>query len=205
MGDMGNDQGGRWPVGIWFAMVGVSAGTVASFSLIGWTFARDLYGGGGAEPLGYEPQTVVIEGEKTPDPVGVAGGDEPIGPALPGPEPQIAVSPAEPRAERLQDAEVEAARPTPERPRDEPVPESSTPPQLVPIGEDEDPCDPGEDAGEPDWDPYDPPELVPVPDIPAFEDVFEEADFELELEFDLGAVADAAADLESDAAAVTGG
>lgn len=148
----GNDQGGRWPVGIWFAMVGVSAGTVASFSLIGWTFARDLYGGGdGAEPLGYEPQTVVIEAEETPEPIGVAGGDDdPAEPAEPGPEPQIAVSPAEPRAERLQDDDIEAASV-----HDEPVLEESAPPQLVPVDEDDGDCG-REESDEPDrehdWD-----------------------------------------------------
>jgi hypothetical protein len=151
----GSDQGGRWPVGIWFAMVGVSAGTVASFSLIGWTFARDLYGGGdGTVPLDYEPQTVVIEADETPDPIGVAGGDDgPVDPAGPGPgaEPQIGISAAEPRAERLQDAEVEAALP-PEEPRDEPAREESAPPQLVPVGEDEEDCGREESDPDPHWD-----------------------------------------------------
>ncbi|MDN3243780.1 hypothetical protein [Glycomyces tritici] len=153
-----SDQGGRWPVGIWFAMVGVSAGTVASFSLIGWTFARDLYGGGeGTVPLDYEPQTVVIEADATPDPAGVAGGDGPAGPAAdpggPGSAPQIGVSAAEPRAERLEDAEIGAAQP-PEEPSDEHALEESTPPQLVPIGEDDGDCGPEEAADEPGWDPH---------------------------------------------------
>ncbi|MEU5154501.1 hypothetical protein [Glycomyces sp. NPDC021274] len=150
----GNDQGGRWPVGIWFAMVGVSAGTVASFSLIGWTFARDLYGGGdGAEPLDYEPQTVVIEADELPDPAGGAGGDGPVGPADPDPgaEPQIGISAAEPRAERLQDAEVEAFEP-PEVPQDDPAPEASAPPQLVPVGEDECGRDEADEPDGPQWD-----------------------------------------------------
>lgn len=152
----GSDQGERWPVGIWFAMVGVSAGTVASFSLIGWTFARDLYGGGeGTVPLDYEPQTVVIEADATPGPVGVPGGDGPAGPLAdpsPGAEPQIGVSAAEPRAERLEDAEIGAAQP-PEGPRDERAPEESAPPQLVPIGEDDGDCGRDESAGA-GWDPH---------------------------------------------------
>ncbi|WP_205324384.1 hypothetical protein [Glycomyces sp. YM15] len=149
MSGRGSDQGGRWPVGIWFAMVGVSAGTVASFSLIGWTFARNLYGGDdGTEPLHYEPQTVVIEAEKTPDPAGVAGGDEePADPAGPGPEPQIAVSPAEPQAERI--VEADAADEPRLEPEDEPVPEQSAPPRLVPV--DEDDCGREEGAEAPEW------------------------------------------------------
>jgi hypothetical protein len=149
----GSDQGGRWPVGIWFAMVGVSAGTVASFSLIGWTFARDLYGGGdGTVPLDYEPQTVVIEADETPDPIGVAGGDGgPVDPAGPGPEPQIGISAAEPRAERLEDAEVGAALP-PEEPRGGPASEESAPPQLVPVGENEEDCGREESDPDPHWD-----------------------------------------------------
>jgi hypothetical protein len=149
----GSDQGGRWPVGIWFAMVGVSAGTVASFSLIGWTFARDLYGGGdGTEPLHYEPQTVVIEADETPEPVGVAGGDDgPAGPAEPGPEPQIAVSPAEPQAERIVEADdTEDRRYEPEA---DPLPEESAPPQLVPVEEDEGDCGREESGHEPGWEP----------------------------------------------------
>ncbi|MDA1362779.1 hypothetical protein O1R50_24385 [Glycomyces luteolus] len=152
MSGRGNDQEGRWPVGIWFAMVGVSAGTVASFSLIGWTFARDLYGGeDGTEPLHYEPQTVVIEAEETPGPEGIAGGDEgPAGgPADPGPEPQIAVSPAEPQAERI--AEAGGADPRLEL-EDEPVLVQSKPPQLVPVEEDEGDCGPEESAAEPGWE-----------------------------------------------------
>ncbi|MFG3338496.1 hypothetical protein [Glycomyces sp. NPDC048151] len=158
----GSDQGGRWPVGIWFAMVGVSAGTVASFSLIGWTFAKDLYGGGdGAEPLDYDPQTVVIEADETPDPAGVAGGDDspvgPSGPSGPGPEPRIAVSAAEPQAERIveaDDAEAPPHEPSDER-ADEPVPEQSTPPQLVPVDGSDGDCG-REEADDPelvpDWD-----------------------------------------------------
>lgn len=143
----GSDQGGHWPVGIWFAMVGVSAGTVASFSLIGWTFAKDLYGGGdGTEPLGYDPQTVVIEADETP--VGVTGGDEgPLGPAGPEHEPQIAVSPAEPQAERI--VEADEADDLPELdPREEAATETSTPPQLVPVEDEDDDC--GREEAAPD-------------------------------------------------------
>jgi hypothetical protein len=141
MGGAGNDQGGRWPVGIWFALVGVSAGTVASFALIGWTFARELYGGGdGAEPLHYEPETVVIEADETPAPAGAAGADEePLGPEEPGAEPQLVASPAEPRAERIAEGD------TPPRETLVLVPQETDPPQLVPV-EEHDPCEQEEEA-----------------------------------------------------------
>ena len=100
-----NDQGGRWPLGIWFALVGMSAGTVASFSLIGWTFTRGLYVGGGAEPLEYESETVILEAEVTTGPEGIAGGDAPEGLIEPGAVPEFAASPAEPRAERMPEAD----------------------------------------------------------------------------------------------------
>jgi hypothetical protein len=213
--DRGSDQGGHWPVGIWFAMVGVSAGTVASFSLIGWTFAKELYGAGdGAEPLDYDPQTVVIEAEETPDPVSVAGGGEdPIGPGGPGPDPQIAVSPAEPQAERIAADEVD---PPENDPREEEAPETSAPPHLVPVDED-DGCgreeaapdwdsgadhnggndnDQGQGQGH-DWDHYD----LPEPDLDLGLDldlVFDQADIELDLEFD--GAAEPAPEFEPEAA-----
>lgn len=149
----GNDQGGHWPVGIWFAMVGVSAGTVASFALIGWTFARGLDGGDGAEPLDYDSETVVIEAEETPDSEGIAGGDDDGQEGLvePGAEPQIAASAAEPQAGRIAESGDDARHHADEPRGDEPAPEGSEPPQLVPVDEDEDDgdCDREEAALEP--------------------------------------------------------
>lgn len=178
----GSDQGGHWPVGIWFAMVGVSAGTVAAFSLIGWTFAKGLYGGGdGAEPLDYDPQTVVIEAE-TPDPAGVAGGDD--GPPGLGPEPRIAISPAaEPQAERIAEAD-DAGGGAPREPDDGRVPESA-PPQLVPVEEEDGPCPPeesGEDDGHGGGDIGDD-ESPAWPD--GWKDVYDRDSIKLDIDLDL--------------------
>jgi hypothetical protein len=125
-------------------LVGVSAGTVASFSLIGWTFTRGLYdGGNGTVPLEFHPETVIIEAEETPE--GAAGGDDELeGLVEPGTEPNVAASPAEPRAERVQDGDVdvpEAPVEVPTEERAEERAEESGPPQLVPVDEGEDPCD----------------------------------------------------------------
>ncbi|WP_112136900.1 hypothetical protein [Glycomyces dulcitolivorans] len=151
----GSDQGGRWPVGIWFALVGVSAGTVASFAMIGWTFTRGLYtGGDGAEPVEIESGTVVIEGEEPPaDPGGIEGiaGGDPVPDGLAEPGAGIDPEPAEPQAGPL---------PEPEDAPGPPVEESEEerePPQLVPVDEDKPPCAPEESTGEPedpghDWD-----------------------------------------------------
>jgi hypothetical protein len=159
----GSDQGTRWPVGIWFALVGVSAGTVASFAMVGWTFTRGLYTGGDAvEPVEIESGTVVIEGEEpalTPGEIeGIAGGD-PVPDGLAEPGAGIDPEPAEPRAEPLSGGD----------PEDDPGPPveeagesggggQSEPPRLVPVGEG-DPCSPEESAEDPDpdwsgdWDP----------------------------------------------------
>jgi hypothetical protein len=150
----GSDQGGRWPVGLWFALVGMSAGSVTSFALIGWTFTRSLYGGGdAAEPLAFESGTVVIEAE---EPVEEAGLDEP---APPGGNSEPDPAPAEPQAEPVADdgpgrssGEPEAAA-EPEEPEepDAPVEHGEVvDPELVPVEEDDRWCPPDEEAF--DWD-----------------------------------------------------
>lgn len=175
MSGTGNEQGGHWPVGIWFAMVGVSAGTVASFALIGWTFARGLDDGDGAEPLEYGSETVVIEAEETPDPEGIAGGDDgQEGLVEPGAEPRIAASAAEPQAGPIAES-GDGARPAADEPRgDEPAPGGSEPPQLVPI-EEGDGCGREEEAddadGEHDW-----------AELPDLDLVLDQVDLELELQ-----------------------
>ncbi|MCD0443515.1 hypothetical protein LO763_07725 [Glycomyces sp. A-F 0318] len=152
----GGDQGGHWPAGVWFALVGVSAGTVTSFALIGWTFTRSLYGGvEAAEPLEFESGTVVIEAEEDPaeesgeDP-GAEGTGEPGGPA------EVDSSPAEPQAEPRGDAEPEPAEEAPEEPA-APVEQGEAEdgggdPELVPVEEDGSWCPPDAEAGVPDWD-----------------------------------------------------
>lgn len=157
----GGEQGGRWPVGLWFALVGVSAGTVTSFALIGWTFTRSLYGGDEtAEPLEFESGTVVIEAEE--EPVEEADGGEGAGPDTPG-EPGgtagVDPSPAEPRTEPMADAGAERADEAPEEP-EAPVEEGGTGrddaeedgPELVPIEEDDPWCPPDIEVDVPDWD-----------------------------------------------------
>ncbi len=159
MRSRGSDQGGHWPVGIWFALVGVSAGTVASFAMVGWTFTRGLYTGeDAAEPVEIEPGTIVIEGEEPPaspgEIEGIAGGDPaPDGLAEPGAG--IDPEPAQPRAEPLPGAGPDAGPGAPVEESGEEDP-GSEPPRLVPVGED-DPCTPEESAEHPgpgwsDWD-----------------------------------------------------
>lgn len=152
----GSDQGGRWPVGIWFALVGVSAGTVASFAMVGWTFTRGLYTGEDATaPVEIDSGTVVIEGEEppaTPGIEGIAGGD-PVPDGLAEPGAGIDPEPAEPRAEPLPggDREAEPGPPVEESGEHEGDSESE-PPRLVPVGEDG-PCSPEESEEDPgpDW------------------------------------------------------
>ncbi|RRR96020.1 hypothetical protein [Glycomyces terrestris] len=152
----GSDLGGRWPVGIWFALVGVSAGTVASFAMLGWTFTRGLYTGGEAdEPVQIDSGTVIIEGEEPPaepgDVEGLAGGD-PLPEGLAEPGAGVDPEPAEPQAEPLPEPADEPGPPVESDPVEEGG-EQSEPPKLVPV-EEEPPCDPGESTGEPapDWD-----------------------------------------------------
>lgn len=143
----GSDQGGRWSFGIWFALVGVSAGTVASFSLIGWTFTQGLYdGGNGTEPLEFESETVILEAE-TPEDEGLAGGDELEGLVEPGTEPQVAASPAEPRTGRVSEAVEELPEPPAETtpPEEHHEVDETGPPQLIPVDEGDGGCDEAED------------------------------------------------------------
>ncbi|MFC3492807.1 hypothetical protein [Glycomyces rhizosphaerae] len=187
MSDTGNDQGGHWPVGIWFAMVGVSAGTVASYALIGWTFARGLDAGDGAEPLEYGSETVIIEAEESPDPEGVAGGDDgQEGLVEPGAEPRVAASAAEPQAGLIAESGDDASRLADEPSGDEPAPEGSKPPQLVPIEEDGDGCGGGEDADDADgdqgWDDGGSDHDWADPELPELDLVLDQVDLELELE-----------------------
>jgi len=144
----GSDQGGRWPVGIWFALVGISAGTVASFAMVGWTFTRGLYtGADGVEPVEIESGTVIIEGDEppaTPGEIEGIAGAEPVPGGLAEPGEGVEPVAAEPQAELVQqhDREPEEA---PGPPVEEGGEEASEPPRLVPV--DEDPCGP-EESGE---------------------------------------------------------
>ncbi|GAA1695778.1 hypothetical protein GCM10009830_49610 [Glycomyces endophyticus] len=161
----GSDQGGRWPVGIWFALVGVSAGTVASFAMLGWTFARGLYtGADGDEPYEIESGTVVIEGEEPAvDPGGLDGAPgDPAPGGLAGPGAGVDPEAAKPQVEPLPEPEPEpAAEPGPpveEAPEESA--EATEPPRLVPVEEEEEelPCpeesgdDPGHGGGDWEWD-----------------------------------------------------
>lgn len=149
----GSDQGGRWPVGIWFALVGISAGTVASFAMVGWTFTRGLYtGADGTEPMEIESGTVIIEGEESPATPGeIAGlaGAEPSPGGLAEPGEGVEPVAAEPQAELVPQRDRGEPDDAPGPPVEEGG-EESEPPRLVPIGED--PCGPEEssDNGEED-------------------------------------------------------
>jgi hypothetical protein len=147
--------------------VGVSAGTVASFSLIGWTFTRGLYdGGNGTEPLEFDSETVIIEAEETPE--GVAGGDDELeGLVEPDSEPDVAASPVEPRAELVQDGDEDA----PEAPGDDPAEErteseETEPPQLVPVDEEDGDCGHDEAALWPEAEYGEEPVLRPLLETP---------------------------------------
>ncbi|MEU6247057.1 hypothetical protein [Glycomyces sp. NPDC047010] len=147
----GSDQGGRWPVGIWFALVGISAGTVASFAMVGWTFTRGLYtGDDGAEPVEIESGTVVIEGDEppaTPGEIEGIAGAEPVPGGLAEPGEGVEPVAAEPQAELVQqhEREPEEAPGAPVEEGGEEGGEEAEPPRLVPV--DEDPCGP-EESGE---------------------------------------------------------
>ncbi|THV27032.1 hypothetical protein [Glycomyces paridis] len=134
------DQGGRWPVGLWLALVGVSAGTVASFGLVGWTFATGLYEIEDAgEPVAIDSGTVVFEAQEPP-PAPAAGEDldlEP--PAGTGTEPADEPSPIEPQVNEVPETQAD---PVEER---API-EETAPPKLVPVDEHEPECDRSEDA-----------------------------------------------------------
>lgn len=153
----GSDQGGRWPVGLWFALVGMSAGTVASFAAVGWTFTSGLYDDEPAValPPNVEPGTVVIEADES----AATSGEDPPGPVPTGPETEPIAGPGtvEPRSEPVrEDPVLEPVAPPPpaerEEERGEEHAEVEDPPRLVPIEESGPEC--GETPGE---------DLVPVP------------------------------------------
>ena len=148
----GSDQVGRWPWGVWLALVGVSAGTVASFAAVGWAFlsAAGAYDAGtdSAAPPGWVQDDVVIEAEPTPEPGAVATGPEPTTEASSVPEPEV--EPAEPETREPVLAPVpERAPAEPDEPED-PTESESDPPKLVPI-EEEDACELTELLPSPDW------------------------------------------------------
>jgi hypothetical protein len=123
----GSDQVGRWPWEVWFALVGVSAGTVASFAGVGWAFlhAAGLVGGTGeATPLSWGHEEVVIEaeedleGESTPEDQA-----EPSTTVRREPEPEVApieeeTTPAEPSLEPIPVAEAVEPQLVPVEPED---------------------------------------------------------------------------------------
>ncbi|GAB3996237.1 hypothetical protein GCM10029992_15720 [Glycomyces albus] len=114
-------------LGVWFALVGVSAGTVASFALVGWAFVSASEPDGATGVAGapdWAEETVVLEA--TPEPASVprpdASADRPrvAGPATeqdPGPVPEASPEP---------EAESEAGRP-------EESSGSEEEPRLVPL------------------------------------------------------------------------
>jgi hypothetical protein len=205
--DRGSDQGGRWPVGIWFALVGVSAGTVASFALIGWAFTRGLYTGEDASvPVEIEPETVVIKGEEPPATPGIEGiaGADPVPDGLAEPGAGIDPEPAEPQAEPISGGGADS-EPGPalrevadSEDADEEDAEEPEPPRLVPIEEDA-PCPPEESAVVPGpessdhldhgddtdhWNGWDDPDLD-APDWSPDQLNDQSADHRLELELEL--------------------
>nr|BFF23008.1 hypothetical protein GCM10025732_09730 [Glycomyces mayteni] len=108
-------------MGIWFALVGISAGTVASFAMVGWTFTRGLYtGADGVEPVEIESGTVIIEGDEppaTPGEIEGIAGAEPVPGGLAEPGEGVEPVAAEPQAELVQqhDREPEEAPARPSR------------------------------------------------------------------------------------------
>ena len=97
MGRSSSDRAGRWPWGVWFALVGVSAGTVASFALVGWTFVS--LAGQGADEAAEAPvwagESVVLEAAPEPGSAPAPGPSddhplvsEPEAGLIPGPEPE---------------------------------------------------------------------------------------------------------------------
>ncbi|SDE47158.1 hypothetical protein SAMN05216270_12334 [Glycomyces harbinensis] len=151
-------------MGIWFALVGMSAGTVASFALVGWTFTRGLYGGvETAQPYEFESGTVVIEEEPSAEANAGEGAEEP-GPggiAEPGSASEVDPSPADPQAEPRPDADQEhpdEESGEPEAPAEQ---DEVQDPELVPVEESSEcgneesqaPADPDDDPDHGhDWD-----------------------------------------------------
>lgn len=129
MGRSRTDRASRWPWGVWFALVGVSAGTVASFALVGWAFVAAT---GPNEAIEAAPvpadETVVLEA--APE------AEEPEPPAGPAVEPPLV---SEPEAERVPDPDLEpAAAPEAEADRPEESGGAEEEPRLVPLTPPED-------------------------------------------------------------------
>ncbi len=133
----GSDQVGRWPWGVWLALVGVSAGTVASFAAVGWAFmhaAGLVEESGAAHPLAWDRDGVVIEAERTTEGGQEAEDAEPTAGALSAPEPEAATVTAE--EERQPSAEPRPERPAEASPQlmpTEPPPSKAEEPALVPL------------------------------------------------------------------------
>ncbi|HLU28492.1 MAG TPA: hypothetical protein VKZ65_08645 [Glycomyces sp.] len=134
----GSDQGGRWPWEVWFALVGVSAGTVASFAGVGWAFlhaAGLVEETGEAAPLAWDRDEVVIEAEEAPEGGPIAEDTaEPSTTVRWEPEPEAALvgeeaTPAEPALERTPEADAVAPQLVPVEPGDPSTEEMA----LVPI------------------------------------------------------------------------
>ncbi|GAB3226461.1 hypothetical protein GCM10027447_16660 [Glycomyces halotolerans] len=112
MGREGSDREVKWPPGAWLALVGVSAGTVASFAGIGWAFMHSagFYDDPEAgDPAAWPQESVVIEGGPG-DPPG-PDRDEPT--SEPSERPEGGGGASVPRAEKIRtagpDAEAGAA------------------------------------------------------------------------------------------------
>lgn len=135
MGRRSFDRASRWPWGVWFALVGVSAGTVASFALVGWVFVS-ASGQGGASGAagapGWADEAVVLEA--TP-------GATPEAASVPRPDPSVDRPRVNgPEAERETDPVLEASsepepgpEPETEAGRLEESGESGEDPRLVPL------------------------------------------------------------------------
>ncbi|GAB3647618.1 hypothetical protein [Glycomyces tarimensis] len=137
MRQKGSDQVGRWPWGVWFALVGVSTGTVASFAAVGWAFlsATGLHGGvDTAAPPDRGQGEIVIEAELTADPESSPEGTEPTTEAESVPVPQLERVRVEAETEAAPEPEPEP-RPHPVEPEPELATESEDP-KLVPAEED---------------------------------------------------------------------
>lgn len=129
----GSDQVGRWPWGVWLALVGVSAGTVASFAAVGWAFMHTVglvEESGDARPFAWDRDGVVIEAEKTTEDDREAEDAEPTSEAPSAPEPEAATATVEERPSAEPERPAEAPpllMPT------EPPPSEAEAPALVPL------------------------------------------------------------------------
>ncbi|WP_199042340.1 hypothetical protein [Glycomyces salinus] len=118
------DRASRWPWGVWFALVGVSAGTVASFALVGWVFVSASGPGeatGAAGATGWAEETVVLEATpeawSVPRPEPSADRPQMTGPAAeldPGPARESSPEPdPEPEAEAVRPEESDGSEDDP--------------------------------------------------------------------------------------------